>query len=176
MGAGGTVLRSRDAGESWEVRLSGTVRYLWGVAALSDGRTLIAVGVVGTVLRSLDAGESWEARPSGTEQDLGGVTPLAAGRRVVAVGAGGDGAAQRGWGLNWALQRSHADVLLFAVVALRDHIIAVGEGGMVSPLTTSVRASAADEFRFTVESETLTVAWRYPPGQSCCSDKSIVPH
>ena len=86
------------------------------------------------------------------------------------MGANGTVLLSEDGALNWAPQRSHAYVGLYAVVALRDHIVAVGDGGMVSPLTAPVPASPADAFRFAVEGETLTVAWRYPPGQkSLCN-------
>ena len=46
VGFNGTVLRSRDAGESWEARPSRTNQTLWSIAVLADRRTLIAVGAV----------------------------------------------------------------------------------------------------------------------------------
>ena len=67
VGAGGTVLRSLDAGESWEARPGVTRQVLWGVTVLPDAGTLIAVGLketrycaAGTVAR---AGRHGPAEP-----------------------------------------------------------------------------------------------------------------
>ena len=87
VGVNGSLLRSRDAGESWEARPSRTGSNMGGITALADGRTLVAVGAGGTVLRSQDAGENWEVRPTETFEELKGVVALADGRTLVAVGA-----------------------------------------------------------------------------------------
>ena len=65
VGAGGTVLRIRNAGEDWEARRSGTSQNLMGVTALADGRSVIAVGFGGTVLLSRNAGEDWRRGMAG---------------------------------------------------------------------------------------------------------------
>ena len=58
VGTGGTLLRSTDAGATWQPVTSGTQQDLRGIAIATDGRLALAVG--GTRLRSTDAGTTWQ--------------------------------------------------------------------------------------------------------------------
>ena len=86
-GAGGTILRSVDAGRSWTTVDSGTGLELRAVASAPPSVALV-VGENGTVLRSEDAGRSWRAVSSGTTSTLRAVG-LASPSIAVAVGDDG---------------------------------------------------------------------------------------
>lgn len=82
VGAEGTVLKTCDGAETWEVR-----RYDVGdlhAVEFVDSRRGFAVGAEGTILRTDDGGESWVALFSGVDQDLYGVDFLDADRGFVA--------------------------------------------------------------------------------------------
>lgn len=66
---GGNVLRSEDAGHSWQVVPTSNKGSFWTGLALSDGSLLIA-GLRGHVFRSQDRGRTWQEVPSGTQQSL----------------------------------------------------------------------------------------------------------
>lgn len=66
---GGNVLRSDDAGNSWQAIPTGNKGSFWTGLALSNGSLLIA-GLRGHVFRSEDRGRSWQEVPSGTQQSL----------------------------------------------------------------------------------------------------------
>ena len=55
----GTIVRSRDAGVSWDIRPSGTQEEFRGSWVI--GNTAFAVGSNSTLLRSADGGQSWAA-------------------------------------------------------------------------------------------------------------------
>lgn len=66
---GGNVLRSEDAGKTWQAIPTSNKGSFWTGLALSDGSLLIA-GLRGHVFRSQDRGRSWQEVPSGTQQSL----------------------------------------------------------------------------------------------------------
>ncbi len=71
VGDGGTILRTSDAGATWETIPTGTTTGLSCVSWLS-GSTAIAAGFSGVLLRSGDAGVSWTGVPSGTTLPIAG--------------------------------------------------------------------------------------------------------
>ena len=78
-GAGGRIARTLDAGETWQVQVSGVTASLLAGAAPSPA-TCWLVGAAGTVLLTTD-GERWERRPFPLSVDLTvveAVSPLAA--------------------------------------------------------------------------------------------------
>jgi photosystem II stability/assembly factor-like uncharacterized protein len=84
---GGTVLRSRDAGASWERLHLPYEGSFWGGIALEED-AVVVFGMRGNLFRSDDLGETWHALPTGTDQSLQGATRLRDGALVV-VGLGG---------------------------------------------------------------------------------------
>ncbi len=82
----GTVLRSTDAGASWQYVNTGYKGSLWTGCALRDG-TLLVAGLRGTVYRSTDDGQSWQPVASGTRSSI---TDMVEHRgQVMAVGLDG---------------------------------------------------------------------------------------
>ncbi len=68
----GTILRSTDGGDSWEVQPSGTIYTLKSVRFFND-QLGIVVGEHGTILRTTDGGSTWAPQPCPTTSHLSGV-------------------------------------------------------------------------------------------------------
>lgn len=64
VGVLGVILRTTDAGSSWQIQNSGTQQYLYGTAALSASKCF-AVGGGGTLLKTTNGGTTWESVPTG---------------------------------------------------------------------------------------------------------------
>ncbi len=100
VGAAGTIVRSTDAGQTWQTGVTALV--LAGEAgdqrsqptatlhavAFGSAQVAWAVGDGGTILRTDDAGLHWERQPSGTTADLRGIATVSA-AHAWAVGSGG---------------------------------------------------------------------------------------
>lgn len=86
-GERGLLLRSADAGASWQARPALTDGGLYGLAAQPDGSTVLAFGFDGAVLRSTDLGNSWQPLASGTRSALYGAA--LAGSELLLVGNNG---------------------------------------------------------------------------------------
>ena len=73
-GEAGTLLRSRDGGESWDRPDSPYQGSFFGVVAADDGG-LLTFGLRGNVFRSTDDGDTWSAVVTGDQRTLlGGMT------------------------------------------------------------------------------------------------------
>jgi len=59
VGAMGTMVHTRDGGESWELLTSGTEEDLYSVRFFADGRAGITAGNNRTLLFSQDFGNTW---------------------------------------------------------------------------------------------------------------------
>jgi photosystem II stability/assembly factor-like uncharacterized protein len=81
VGEFGLVLRSGDAGVTWQVLHKGEAS-LFALDLRADG-VGYAVGQGGTILRTVDGGATWLAVPSGSQANLLGVHSSADGRVVV---------------------------------------------------------------------------------------------
>jgi photosystem II stability/assembly factor-like uncharacterized protein len=86
IGEQGTLLRSTDGGDTWEL-VTGSADRLRGASFVSRRRGW-AVGGWGTVLRTKDAGRSWRPQESGTRRELRDVWGIDE-NRAVAVGRNG---------------------------------------------------------------------------------------
>ena len=89
VGEGGTILRTENAGASWQTQTSGTINILGSIQMAADGQRGWAVGDGGTILRTENAGASWRTQTSGTTNDLRSIQTAADGQRGWAVGQGG---------------------------------------------------------------------------------------
>lgn len=72
VGRFGLILLSRDGGQNWQGRPSGTTQAL-SAASFADARHGFIVGSHGTILTTGDGGVSWRAQRSGTSEQLLGV-------------------------------------------------------------------------------------------------------
>ena len=64
VGGHGTILKTLNGGEDWEIQTSGTLEYLNSVFFV-DENTGYAVGVNGTILKTTNGGEEWVIHPLG---------------------------------------------------------------------------------------------------------------
>lgn len=80
----GGLLRSADAGLSWQVLQTGYRGSLWTGAVLADG-TLLVGGLRGTLLRSADAGATWKTVSSTARSSITGIVQAADGRVIASA-------------------------------------------------------------------------------------------
>src|ERR1043165_4648062 len=73
VGARGTILRTTDGGNNWDILTSGTDDDLYGVA-FTDPNTGTVVGNFGAILRTTDAGNHWTIQRDGMADVLFGVS------------------------------------------------------------------------------------------------------
>jgi photosystem II stability/assembly factor-like uncharacterized protein len=73
VGAIGTILRTTDGGNNWNILASGTNDDLYSVA-FTDSNTGTAVGNFGAILRTTDAGNHWTIQRDGMADVLFGVS------------------------------------------------------------------------------------------------------
>lgn len=130
-GEAGTLLRSDDAGKTWQPLSSPYKGSFFGILPLSDN-SLLVFGLRGNVFRSDDAGTTWNAVESGTQATLMGGLASADGR-VVLVGQGGIALVSRDQGKSFHL-RSHASGKALAAVLPtekgKDELLLFGESGV----------------------------------------------
>ncbi|HEX7383891.1 MAG TPA: YCF48-related protein [Burkholderiaceae bacterium] len=127
----GTVLRSKDAGATWDYLDTGYKGSLWSGLALGDDGLVVA-GLRGSVFRSDDHGATWQAVASGTKSSI---TDL---QRVGAdlVGVGLDGALLRSsdGGRSFKAAQREDRLALTAVVAAPGGALRLfSEQGVVAP-------------------------------------------
>ena len=85
-GEAGTLLKSADAGQNWQVVASNSTEILTSVAFSPDGKTALAAGSAGTLLKSADAGQNWQAVASNSKEILTSVAFSADGKTALAAG------------------------------------------------------------------------------------------
>lgn len=83
----GMVLRSSDAGATWQYLNTGYAGSLWAGVALKDGGLLVG-GLRGTLMRSDDDGQSWSKLPVAISRSITGLAQDGRGR-VYASGVDG---------------------------------------------------------------------------------------
>ena len=86
VGANGRIIKTQDAGETWQRRESGTLEFLQSVDMSDNGTTGLAVGRNGTILRTEDGGETWLPISSPKHASLNSVTLSPDGNIGLAVG------------------------------------------------------------------------------------------
>jgi len=133
VGDAGTILGTRDGGNSWQPQTSGAEKSLFAVTFASDGQLGWAVGLGGTILSTHDGGNSWQPQSSGTEMWLYSVTFASDGQLGWAVGWGGTILSTRDGGNSWQPRTSGSKIPLAAVAFARDGLRgwAVGVDGTI---------------------------------------------
>ena len=130
-GEAGTLLRSDDAGKTWQPLSSAYQGSFFGILSLSDD-SLLAFGLRGNVFRSGDAGTTWNAVESGTQATLMGGLVSADGR-VVLVGQGGVMLVSQDQGKSFHLRNHASGKALAAVLPAekgKDELLLFGESGV----------------------------------------------
>lgn len=128
-GEAGTLLRSRDGGETWDRPDSPYQGSFFGVVAASDG-ALVTFGLRGNVFRSDDEGDTWSAIETNDERTLlSGMTR--ADGTIVLVGSAGAVLASKDHGLSFeALPTSGSRVYSGVTETTDGKIMLVGFGGV----------------------------------------------
>ena len=69
VGANGTILKTKDGGETWQDKESVLKVNIYAVTAYKQNEVII-VGEQGAVLKTEDGGETWEVQPNITNNSL----------------------------------------------------------------------------------------------------------
>jgi photosystem II stability/assembly factor-like uncharacterized protein len=101
---GGTILRTKDGGDTWQLQTSTTTQTLNAVVFV-DAAAGWAVGSGGTILRTTNGGSTWAAQKSGTTQSLRALT-FASATTGWAVGGRGTVLRTTNGGTTWKAQPS----------------------------------------------------------------------
>ena len=132
-GERGTLLCSRDAGETWQRLESPYDGSFYGILPLADG-VLLAYGLRGHVYRSTDAGETWQQIPL-ARPTLVATAIQTADNAIILAGQSRGLYLSRDSGESftaWPDELTHA---IAELLPLPDHtVLAVGESGL-APLT-----------------------------------------
>ncbi|WP_300662827.1 YCF48-related protein [Fluviicola sp.] len=131
VGAGGTVLRTTNSGQHWEIQVAGTNSDLNDVFALNSTNAWIVGNMPDSVLFTTDGGTSWQLQHTGSNEylrDIQFVNALTA----WTVGSNGVILNTVNGGQSWSIQTSNTSVTLnavFFVDVLNGWI--VGEQGLI---------------------------------------------
>ena len=130
VGAFGTIVRTRDGGNTWRPQVSHTTEQLFSVA-FADAQHGWIAGRSGLILHSGDGGDNWRAQPSGTDRHLFKVEVLDR-QRAWAVGDWGTILATHDGGATWENRSLDRDVILNDQAwPDADHGWIVGESGAI---------------------------------------------
>ena len=132
VGAGGTILRTTDGGDTWGQPTSPTTTVLRAVAFDSSGTRCVAVGDGGVIARSTNGGSTWSTVTSGTSNDLRDVV-FASSTNGWAVGAYDTILATTDGGATWSTvtHTGTGDNLNGVAATDTSHAWAVGDNGTV---------------------------------------------
>jgi len=137
VGNNGTILKSTDEGETWEVIAGGTSSDLRSLHMPSSGNYWIA-GSGGTVIVSTDNGNTWINRSPPTTENLRCIFSRSSGEAYV-VGENGTIFKSVNTGLDWAEQSSGTGEHLYAgigpVSGTSDIAISAGANGVLIKTT-----------------------------------------
>ena len=114
VGARGTILKTTDGGNNWELITGETEDDLYGVS-FTDSNTGTVVGNFGAILRTTDAGSHWAIQRDGMNDVLFGVS-FTDGNTGTAVGSDGLILRTTNGGTNWIPQTSGTSSILNDVV------------------------------------------------------------
>jgi photosystem II stability/assembly factor-like uncharacterized protein len=128
-GEAGTLLRSTDAGATWQPVVSPYKGSFFGGVVAKDG-SLVTFGLRGRIYRSADAGKTWTQIPSGTEFTLMNGSLLADGS-VVLTGAAGTVLVSRDNGQTFsAVASGRRGVIAKAIPGNAGAILLMGDSGV----------------------------------------------
>ena len=130
----GMVLKSSDAGASWDRITDLPGEFYPQAAHFVDAKRGWAVGLNGAILHTTDGGESWQSQNSGVKMPLYGVT--GAGETLYAVGE--NGFVLRYAAGSWQELPRENNILSYlrAVSADGDSLLVAGGNGVLFTLAT----------------------------------------
>ncbi|NTU70587.1 MAG: hypothetical protein HGB10_01995 [Coriobacteriia bacterium] len=161
VGASGTIMRTADAGQTWEIQSSGITN--WRAIHARSATAAWVVGDDGLVKRTTD-GINWTSQPSGTTQVLNGVwfTSTSTG---FAVGANGTILRTTDGGVTWNAMTSGTTAALNSVWFASPSVgWAVGNNGVIRRTTNggstwSAQASTTTQNLLTVRGVSASNVW-----------------
>ncbi|MFV8784299.1 WD40/YVTN/BNR-like repeat-containing protein [Microbulbifer sp. SA54] len=134
VGAYGTLLRSDDAGSSWQLHsasLDNPDRFHLNAITRADDGSLFIVGESGLGFVSRDSGDSWQALDLPYDGSLFGIATRAA--NLVAFGLQGHVLVSSDGGDNWQHQKVNAGAsFLGGTIDADGQAVLVGHGGIVA--------------------------------------------
>lgn len=134
VGAFGTIVRTRDGGQTWRPQVSHTLEHLYGVG-FADVLNGWVVGRSGLALHTSDGGDTWEAQTTGSQRHLFKVAALDP-QHAWAVGDWGTILATHDGGKTWEDHTLPHDVILNSIVwADPAHGWIAGEAGAIFATT-----------------------------------------
>ena len=113
VGECGTIIRTRDGGDTWTLQKSGTSQALLDLC-FTDTLNGAVVGNTGVILTTLDGGGTWISRFSGTVSALFGIS-CSDRKNGLAVGASGTILRTTDGGITWTSQKSGTTLPLLDV-------------------------------------------------------------
>ncbi len=164
-GSVGTLLKSADAGQSWQTVASGSTAQLTSVAFSADGKTALAAGSVGALLKSADAGQSWQTVASGSKEDLTSVAVSPDGKTALAAGRKGTLLQSLDAGQTWQTRASGSTEDLSSVAVSPDGKTALA-AGYAGTLITSLDAGQTWQTRASGSREYLNSVAISPDGKT----------
>lgn len=145
VGAYGTFLETRDAGEHWIPRNIATQDLHYNAIAALGNNTLMIAGEAGTLLRSTDAGQTWQALASPYVGSWFGIVALDD-QTALLLGLRGKLYRTDDAGAHWtALPEYTAAALMGGRVLADGSIVVVGNDGVI--LTSTDRARTFKTYR-----------------------------
>lgn len=130
VGESGTLARSHDHGETWQVQPSPYAGSLFGALQSRDGQLFI-YGMRGNLWVSADGGQHWSRRDTATTFAFNGALQLASGR-ILVLGNSGLVLASDDHGEHFQALPSSRASLARAVQLADGRLLAVGERGVTT--------------------------------------------
>jgi len=128
----GTLFRSRDGGQHWELQSTGSKASLWSGAVARPSGTLIVAGLGGKLLRSTDEGATWQAVALPTS---GSITALQATPGVLTASSlEGKLLQSRDDGLSWQVIATAPQAITTLLVNRLGQVLPFSKEGVLKPV------------------------------------------
>lgn len=140
VGAYGTLLKSTDAGHSWQLeknKLDNPNNFHLNAITTDSNDNLFIVGENATAFASYDKGNSWQAMELGYHGSFFGINADPQSDALIAYGLQGHIAISTDNGHNWQLLSQQVPVSLLGGTIHNGTAYLVGQGGVVVSLTIS---------------------------------------
>lgn len=137
VGAYGTLLKSSDAGQSWQLeknKLDNPNNFHLNAITTDQHDNLFIVGENATAFASYDKGNSWQAMELGYHGSFFGINADSQSSAVIAYGLQGHIAVSQDNGHNWQLLSQQVPVSLLGGTIHNGTAYLVGQGGIVVSL------------------------------------------
>ncbi len=128
----GTLFRSRDAGQHWDILATGSKASLWSGAVAQPSGALIVAGLGGKLLRSTDEGASWQVVTLPTSGSITAV--LAIPGLLMASSLEGKLVQSRDDGVSWQVLWSAPQALTAMLVNRLGQVLPFSKEGVLKPV------------------------------------------